>query len=502
MNVSLSASSSQWVCFGNRRPHLRSAQRSVDRLCHVVPPAKRGLSNTTRLGGACTVARPEQLVVAAGRYMTIVGLAGRVLDASNQSTRGVLRRFLGIPYAVAPSGHLRFGRPNRLTDYLPNGSWYAYAHGPPCPQNGPLFESSDEDCLRVSIWAPYVCNASEPPKPVVVALAGEWLQSGDASRHEALWQELVLQGDLIVAAPNHRLGVLGFFAGDVPDAKGNDAIYDVLLALTWIKDNAAAFHGDANLMVALGHGSGGFMLATDLLQGSGGHFKRYILHGLSLRSNFPENNDVTGVSLLKAPLNCSGSSTEPVTKCLRGKKYKDIVASTAALEPLRFVPSRYQQPIDRVFNATDLRSVFRNLSGVEIICGYSAVEGSALFDEYVFPSLKADAAGGFDPPKVFSQIVHFFGYNFKTHFDLLPGSVKENLKKPELRGFREILTDVSTNCPMLKQAKEAGIRGATVYHYASLGPQDLFEPALTLEDIIQFAKTGSVHCFHPFPAVF
>lgn len=63
-------------------------------------------------------------------------------------------RFLGIPYARAPTGELRFRDPvplNRLED-----DHVGTEFGPSCPQIDPFFGSSsmDEDCLRLNVYTP------------------------------------------------------------------------------------------------------------------------------------------------------------------------------------------------------------------------------------------------------------------------------------------------------------------------------------------------------------
>ncbi|KAL1413932.1 hypothetical protein MTO96_007981 [Rhipicephalus appendiculatus] len=263
------------------------------------------VASTTQPHKRCDVVTPEQLLVPTSSGIAY-GEAATLVDASDNTTRGVLRKFLGIPYGLPPDGNYRFGM-TRASSYFPTGgTWNATSHGPPCPQNGLHYEDCDENCLTLSVWAPFVCSDSEPLKPVVVALSGHWLQTGDVRDHEDFWQELALLGDVIVVALNQRLGIMGFFDGDPSDAPGNVGIYDAFTALEWIRKNAVAFHGERDLMVALGHGSGSYVFSLDLLANvtGGRFFRRLVLHGLSVNSMFPRNDESSGVSLMQQAVSC------------------------------------------------------------------------------------------------------------------------------------------------------------------------------------------------------
>jgi hypothetical protein len=66
----------------------------------------------------------------------------------------LVRQFLGVPYAAAPIGNLRFAPP--VAPYTWDGIRNASSFGPNCPQNNlpgvsPLPNQS-EDCLYLNIW--------------------------------------------------------------------------------------------------------------------------------------------------------------------------------------------------------------------------------------------------------------------------------------------------------------------------------------------------------------
>lgn len=93
-------------------------------------------------------------------------------------------------------------------------------------------------------------------KPVVVWLEGNEYTNGGPFRSFA---PLVAR-NVVVVRPNYRLSIFGFLCLGVADAPGNAGLKDVILALTWIRNNIAGFGGDPNNVILFGHGSGAAMV--------------------------------------------------------------------------------------------------------------------------------------------------------------------------------------------------------------------------------------------------
>ncbi|XP_037526779.1 carboxylesterase 4A-like [Rhipicephalus sanguineus] len=197
------------------------------------------------------------------RYTDVVTMEGTLVGLLVRSSQGVpVRRFLGVPYAQSTAGIHRFGMPIPLYKF-PGLRYEALEHGPPCTQwlNDSVVGS--ENCLSLAIWAPTVTESTAPKKPVVVVLTGEWFETGSNSDHD--WTELAALADSVVVSVNHRLGVMGFFKPDTSDAAHDVAFEDVQVAVDWTRRNAAALDGDPDALMALGRGSGAFMLAVTMI---------------------------------------------------------------------------------------------------------------------------------------------------------------------------------------------------------------------------------------------
>nr|XP_060615318.1 cholinesterase-like [Anolis sagrei ordinatus]XP_060615319.1 cholinesterase-like [Anolis sagrei ordinatus] len=183
---------------------------------------------------------------------------------------GSVRAYLGIPYAEPPLGKLRFQKP------LPHQPWSqnfeATDFGNACLQqtlpqtpetkignpNRPL----SEDCLFLNIWVPHL--QPSVPIPILVWIHGGGFIAGTSSLDVYSGASLAVTENIIVASMNYRLGSLGFLSMP-PAIPGNMGLWDQHLALTWIKENAAAFGGDPNRVTIFGHSAGGASVGYHLL---------------------------------------------------------------------------------------------------------------------------------------------------------------------------------------------------------------------------------------------
>jgi para-nitrobenzyl esterase len=171
-----------------------------------------------------------------------------------------VREFLGIPYG-ADTGPRRFLPPE------PAGSWTgardATAYGPSCPQ-GSGATGQGEDCLVLNVWAPE--HSATARRPVLVYIHGGGYTTGSGDTPLTHGARLAARGDVVVITLNHRLNLfghlhLGAIAGENYAASGNAGLADLVLALQWVRDNAAVFGGDPGNVTLFGQSGGGAKIA-------------------------------------------------------------------------------------------------------------------------------------------------------------------------------------------------------------------------------------------------
>ncbi len=205
--------------------------------------------------------------VAAGSPRTAVAARAIVIDQGplkGISTPGE-NQYLGIPYAAAPVGNLRWRPPQPPAHF--KALFHATQFSNVCTQlqlgAGPLVGS--EDCLYLNVYVP----DTDPPAhgfPVMVWIHGGGLTWGAGSQYDPT--PLVEKGDVIVVTINYRLGYLGFFAHPALDTEGhlagNYGLLDQQFALKWVRRNIGAFGGDRNRVTIFGESAGGLSVYSQL----------------------------------------------------------------------------------------------------------------------------------------------------------------------------------------------------------------------------------------------
>ncbi len=240
--------------------------------------------------------------------------------------------FKGVPYARPPVGALRWRAPERAEAWggeRDAGQVGAICIQPPAngdPGVGPLPMS--EDCLTLNVWAP---EASAGPRPVMVWIHGGGFNNGSGTADLYDGSNLAKRG-VVVVTVNYRLGRLGFFDHPALAAErepgepgGNYGMMDIVAALEWVRDNAAAFGGEPGNVTVFGESAGGAAV-TRLMTSprARGLFHRAVVQsGLGRDSGVP----------LDAPSAIGGLSLQD-----RGAAFARIVGATTATE-LRAIPA-------------------------------------------------------------------------------------------------------------------------------------------------------------------
>lgn len=145
-----------------------------------------------------------------------------------------------------------------------------------------LPSNMSEDCLSLNIWAPDLPENPAEALPVMVWLHGGAFVNGSGSIPWYDGSALAARGDVVVVTINYRLGVFGYLSlvefGDQYDRSGNLGLLDQVAALSWIRENVAAFGGDPSRVCVVGESAGAMSIGTLLSTGAAeGLFHRAIL---------------------------------------------------------------------------------------------------------------------------------------------------------------------------------------------------------------------------------
>ncbi|KAM3585746.1 uncharacterized protein V6R79_026054 [Siganus canaliculatus] len=260
---------------------------------------------------------------------------------------GPVEQYLGIPYALAPTGERRFQPPE------PPMSWpgirNATQFAPVCPQfledrfllNDMLpvwftanldtvvtyVQEQSEDCLYLNIYVPTEDDIHDENglKPVMVYIHGGSYMEGTGNMIDG--SILASYGNVIVITINYRLGVLGFLSTGDQAAKGNYGLLDQIQALRWIKENIQAFKGDPKRVTIFGSGAGASCVSLltlshyseDLFQ------KAIIQSGTALSSWAVNYQPAKYTRALAEKVGCNMLDTIDLVECLQNKNYKELI---------------------------------------------------------------------------------------------------------------------------------------------------------------------------------
>lgn len=228
-----------------------------------------------------------------------------IAETSSGRIRGVtidgVAAFRGVPYGTPTGGANRFLPPSPPVPWAGVRDALDYVGQAPqsrvgLPQREELADFSGtadnspqtEDCLSLNVWTPSLDSGTK--RPVMVWLHGGAFSFGSANSLRLQGMRLCRRGDVVLVTVNQRLNIFGHLdlsdVGGVEYAQsGNAGVLDMLAALRWVRDNVAAFGGDAGNVTIFGESGGGGKVSTLLAMPSArGLFHRAIVQsGASVR---------------------------------------------------------------------------------------------------------------------------------------------------------------------------------------------------------------------------
>lgn len=177
---------------------------------------------------------------------------------------GMTDRFLGIPYAEAPTGSLRLAAPSSVVPWGDVLDATEPGATPLRAEVADLFTSIPEPAvpgssiLNASVFTPSVRDGVEL-LPVMVWIHGGGYIGGSPASPWYDGAEFVRRG-IVTVNLSYRLGVDGF--GSLDGAPTNRGMRDLVAGLRWVRDHIASFGGDPERVTVAGQSAGGGAVLT------------------------------------------------------------------------------------------------------------------------------------------------------------------------------------------------------------------------------------------------
>jgi len=251
-----------------------------------------------------------------------------------------------------------------------------------------------EDCLYLNVRAPI--DAKDAPVMVWIHGGGHQFGSSDFDYYQA--NGLPERGVVLVTI-NYRLGAFGYMAhpalsaADPRGVSGNYGTLDQIAALEWVRDNIAAYGGDAERVTIFGESAGAWsvteLMSTPLAEG--------LFHGAILQSGastyhmsqmegddqngstgWPSGHD-TGRAVAKA-LGLNNPSAADL-RAIPAAEIQAVITETMA--------DGFHHVRDGVVFPHNVGLAFDNgqINSVPMIAGYNSDEGTLFFPDDPQPTV-------------------------------------------------------------------------------------------------------------------
>ncbi|KAM6177424.1 LOW QUALITY PROTEIN: liver carboxylesterase 1-like [Erethizon dorsatum] len=270
-----------------------------------------------------------------GKYVSLEGFAQPVAV------------FLGVPFAKAPLGSLRFALPQPAEpwDDVKNTTSYP----PMCSQDAvrgkklsELFTNRKEkipltfaeDCLYLNIYTPanLMKNSS---LPVMVWIHGGGLWIGGASTYDGL--ALSVHEKVVVVNIQYRLGMWGFLSTGDEHSRGNWGFLDQVAVLRWVQDNIANFGGNPDSVTIFGESAGSSSVSVLVLSPLAKNlFRRAISEsGVAFSLRILRKNVKAVAEKIAATAGCETTTSAVLIHCLRQKTEDELLETSQKMKVLK-----------------------------------------------------------------------------------------------------------------------------------------------------------------------
>lgn len=260
------------------------------------------------------------------------------IKGKQDKENGVLE-WLGLPYAAAPVGDLRWKEPQVVEAW--KDTFDATKAGDKFIQfsNGEVVGS--EEALNLDVVRP---DTEEAGLPVIVFLHGGNNQTGHAQ--EIKGNTFVKDVNAVYVSINYRLGALGFNplaalkTGTDLENSGNYTLLDIAAALDWVQDNIQVFGGDKNNVTLTGFSAGGRdVMATLISPLFEGKYQKAISYsgGMTLADE-AESQEIFAKALAPLVVEDGKKSSEEEAKAWLLTSGKDVEDYLYSIKAERLAP--------------------------------------------------------------------------------------------------------------------------------------------------------------------
>lgn len=285
----------------------------------------------------CVAAQSKNLY----QGQTIQGTKYGYLEGMEDKEKGVFA-WLGVPYAKAPVGSLRWRAPQELEKW--EGTRAAKSFGAKSAQLAGKALAGSEDCLYLNIWRP---ATEEKNLPVLVFVhgGGNFNGSGETFKGDILAKRT----NSIIISVNYRLGALGWLnysglkTGDPLDDSGNYGLLDIISSLKWVQGSIVSFGGNPHNVTLSGQSAGARDALGVMISPLGkGLFQKVIALSGGLTFAEPEQGEEFAEEYIKKILVKQGVATDldGAQAWLASHSKEEIAAYLRAQDTLAVTPPR------------------------------------------------------------------------------------------------------------------------------------------------------------------
>ncbi|KAJ7163554.1 Alpha/Beta hydrolase protein [Mycena crocata] len=276
------------------------------------------------------------------------------VDASTNFTT-----FLGIRYAAAPTGNLRFRAPQPPRNVTalqpateqPKQCFQAAGGISPTSQPREVLVGTDEDCLFLSVY--YPSDASGVPTgslPVLLYIHGGGYLVGASSQFRGT--DLLKQSNrgVVVVIIQYRLGLFGFLSSEAVKKNGtlNAGLLDQDFALRWVNKHISKFGGNSSEVTIWGESAGAGSVLQHLVANNGQTkpqlFRGAIASSTFFPSQYHYNDRIPEMTYSKVAAQANCTAAAESMACLRALDATALdnvnhnVSPSTFLETQKFLP--------------------------------------------------------------------------------------------------------------------------------------------------------------------